>query len=515
MTKQFLGPIVSDDEITQELRGRKKKDIYKTVSASNKGLIVKKVTLEEADGWKIFRRNKKSTRMSKPKPDDERLEDEVWCIFAQMGFKEMSKGRQFTISVGDKVQPRQIDIFAKDNETVNIVECTHRKIPGKKNMVPLIEKIQAIREHTIKSIKRHYGRQTKLKTGFVIATRNIVWSDADRKKCEIAKITILTDDELDYYASLVRHLKHAARYQLLAHIFEGQKIEGLASEVLATRGKMGGNTFYTFMALPDELLKIAYVGHKASREIENLQTYQRMLQPKRLKTISDYINEGGKFPTNIVLNLKSKYLKFEAQAKIGDEEFGKLYLPANYASAWVIDGQHRLYGYAYARESDGFKQDKSMLPVLAFVNLPSEDEMNLFIDINSKQVKVRTSLLMELYSDLHWNSTDTGQAFQALLSRVASRLNTQKTSPLYDRIVVIGKKKTSYRCLTLTSISDGLNQSKLLGRMSNDVFFPGPLSTAKQFANRENLQKGVSVLSECLNLFSTQLGSLSGDNLYK
>ena len=112
---------------------------------------------------------------------------------------------------------------------------------------------------------------------------------------------MVTDGELDYYASLVQHLKHAARYQFLGHMFGGQEIEGLAKEVVATRSKMGGETFYTFLIRPDELLKIAYVGHKASRDIENLETYQRMLQSRRLKKIAEYINGGGKFPTNIVV----------------------------------------------------------------------------------------------------------------------------------------------------------------------------------------------------------------------
>ena len=508
MTKQQLGPIVSGKEITSELRSRKSKDIYKNVTASNKKLIATKVKVEEADGWRIVRKNAKSTRMAIAKPADQQLEDDVWCIFAQMGFNEMSKGRQFVISVGPNLEPRQIDVFAKDDETVVIAECTQKQNPGKKNMAPLIEKIQAIRGPIIKSIQNYYGPQAKLKVRPVIATRNITWSDADLTKCEQAKITVLADGEIDYYASLVQHLKQAARYQLLAHLFHGQKIDGLANEVMATRGKMGGDSFYTFMIRPDDLLKIAYVGHKASRDIENIETYQRMLQPLRLKKIAEYINEGGRFPTNIVLNLKSNNrsgLKFDVIENVGDEALGKLYLPANYASAWIIDGQHRLYGYAYAREDGGYNQDKTTLPVLAFENLPSEDEMNLFIDINSKQVKVRTSLLLELYSDLHWDSADSDKAFQALLSRIASRLNTKKNSPLFDRMVVSGTKKTPSRCLTQTSISDGLKSAKLLGTMSKDAFFPGPLSNGKQNTNIEHLNKSVLVLSECLNMFSTQL----------
>ena len=150
MTDQYLGPLVTGDEIITELRRRKSKDVYKTVSGSSKKLIAAKVKLEEADGWRTVRKNVKSTRMAKAKPADEQLEDEVWSILAQMGFKEMSKERQFTIAVEDGLPPRQIDVFAKDDETVIIVECTRRDTPGRKSMAQLIEKIRANRENFLR-----------------------------------------------------------------------------------------------------------------------------------------------------------------------------------------------------------------------------------------------------------------------------------------------------------------------------------------------------------------------------
>lgn len=508
MTDQYLGPLVSGDEITPELRRRRKKDVYKTVTGSSRTIIGQKVDLEEVDGWRTIRENAKSTRMAKAKPADEQLEDEVWSILAEMGFKEMSRGRQFSIAVEAGLPRRQIDVFAKDDETVIIVECTRRDTPGKKGMAQLIEKITAIRGNLLKSIRRAYGPQVKLKIKYVIATRNISWNDVDLSKCKKAQITVITDGELDYYASLVQHLKHAARYQFLGHMFGGQKIDGLTREVLATRGKMGGDTFYTFLIRPDQLLKVAYVGHKASRDIENLETYQRMLQPRRLKKIAEYINGGGKFPTNIVVNLKTgkkTKLRFDVKEKYDREALGVLHLPPNYASAWIIDGQHRLYAYAYARGMMGFNQDSTVLPVLAYENLPADREMNLFIDINSKQVKVSTGLLVELYADLHWRSTNPEEAFQALLSRIASRLNADRTSPLHDRMVVTGKRKTHYRCLTQTSIRDGLEVAKILGTLSNDAIVPGPLSTSKADDYEANLSKGLSVLSECLRMFSNEL----------
>ena len=425
-----------------------------------------------------------------------------------MGFKEMSKGRQFTIAVEDSLPRRQIDVFAKDDETVIIVECTQRNKLGKKSMASLIEKIRAIRKNQLKSIRKAYDQQVKLKVKYVIATKNISWSEVDLAKCEQAQIAVITDRELEYYEALVKHLKHAARYQFLGHMFGGQKIDGLAKTVVATRGKMGGETFYTFLIRADELLKIAYVGHKGSRDTENLETYQRMLQPRRLKKIAEHINGGGKFPTNIVVNLKTgkkTTLRFDVKDKYGEEAWGILHLPPIYASAWIIDGQHRLYGYAYARGQEGFNQDSTVLPILAYENLPAAKEMNLFIDINSKQVKVSTGLLVELYADLHWHSSDPEEAFSALLSRITSRLNSEKTSPLHDRMVVTGKKKTQYRCLTQTSVRDGLDDAKLLGTLSRGAIVPGPLSTGTAGDYDANLQKSLSVLSQCLMMFADDL----------
>lgn len=514
MTKDNLGPIISGNEISSELKRRKKKQIFQRVTAKDKKLIAEKVETEKKDGWTVVKKSSKSTRMAKPKQSDEQFEDEVWSVLAQMGFEEMSKGRHFTIAVEEGLEPRQIDVFAKDAETVVLVECTQRESPARKNMDRLIEKIRSIRKPAFDSIRKHYGGQSKLKIKCVIATRNIDWSKADRQKCEQAQIAIIADGELDYYASLVKHLKEAARYQFLAHMFSGQKIDGLSRQVVATRGKMGGDVFYTFLIPPNELLKIAYVGHKSSRDVENLKTYQRMLQPRRLKKIAEYINNGGTFPTNIIVNLKTNRkagLKFNKDKMdtepSGEQTLGVLSLPPNYASAWIIDGQHRLYGYAYAQRLNGFKDDKTLLPVLAYENLPSQKEMDLFIDINSKQVKVSTGLLIELYADLHWNSDSPEEGFEALLSRIASRLNNKQTSPIHNRMVVTGKKKTPYRCLTQTSIRDGLKTARLLGTLTSGTIVPGPLSTATGHTPPydDDLEKGLAVLSDCLSMFSERL----------
>lgn len=503
-TKEYLGPVLSGDGIKAELRRRRRKEVEKSVTGPTRRRIEQKVQLEEKEGWRTVRRNARSTRLAKPKPAGERLEDEVWSMLAQMGFKEMSQGREFWIKVRDGVPPRRVAVFAKDDEAAVVVDC------GRRNVGRLIDEIRSSRAGLVKSIGRAYGRESKLKVKFVIATRDVGWSDEDLAECKAAQIAVISDGELDYYAALAQQLKHAARYQLLAHVLSGQKVDGLERKVLATRGKMGGETFYAFLIRPDELLKIAYVGHKASRDLEDLETYQRMLQPRRLKKIAEYINEGGKFPTNIVVNLKvgrRNGLRFDMKEKFGDEALGVLHLPATYGSAWIIDGQHRLYGYAYAREASAFNEDATVVPVLAYENLPADKEMNLFIDINSRQVKVNTGLLVELYADLHWQSPDSEKAFQSQLSRVASRLNQRSTSPLYERMVVTGKKKTQFRCLTQTSIRDGLHVARLLGSFSKGTIAPGPLSTVDPGDYEANLRKALLVLVDCLSIFAVDVKS--------
>ena len=505
MTEKILTPIVRDKELQAELRLRKNPYILKTVVARNKDLLKKKVDIELADGWKVIRRNKKSVRVGQLKPADELFEDQVWTIFAQMGFHELSEGRHFTIKVSDNTPPRQIDVFAKDDETALVVECTQTETPGTKSLDAVITKIVAFKSQITQSINKHYESGQKLKVGFVLATKNIKWRSVDKEKCQEHGISIIADDEIQYYQSLVRHLKSAARYQLLAHLFAGSKVSGLNRKVLATRSKMGGDTFYTFLISPDELLKIAYIGHRSSRNIDNIETYQRMLQPTRLKNIASYINNGGKFPTNIVLNLKKikrRPLVFEKKESLGNETLGQLSLPDSYASAWVIDGQHRLYGYAYARDKPEFNNDLSSIPVLAYENLPPDREQDLFIDINSKQVKVPTALLVELYSNLHWESEDIGQAHLAVLSRLVSQLNSEHGSPFFDRVSVTGKSKTLTRCLTTTSLRDGLIHARLLGSVSTGHMSPGPLSTDNMKNQYANLDKAKAIISGLFELFS-------------
>ncbi len=147
----------------------------------------------------------------------------------------------------------------------------------------------------------------KLKIRWLIATRNIDWRQADLTKAEDNNIVVLRDPEIEYYQRLTGLLKKAAKYQLLAHVFSEEKIHEMDIKVPATKGKMGGQTFYNFLIRPFDLLKIAYISHKQSRNIEDIETYQRMLKPGRLSSLARYIDKGGNFPQILSLTLRQEH----------------------------------------------------------------------------------------------------------------------------------------------------------------------------------------------------------------
>jgi DNA sulfur modification protein DndB len=248
----------------------------KTIAATSTESLALKVAGEEVDGWYIAKRNKRSVRMTKSKPSDRQLEDDVWALLYRMGFQELNIDRNFRVQFNDRAPPRQLDIFAKDADTVFIIECTHSREPGSKSVKILLDKIAGIREDVVKAVHSHYGRDPKLKVKFAIATRNIDTRSADLARANEAGVPIITDDDLGYFRRLTDILKGAARYQFLGRYLEGEKVEGLRTDVPATRGRVGKTTFYNFLISPHDLLRIAYISHMAKaikRRFGNLPTY--------------------------------------------------------------------------------------------------------------------------------------------------------------------------------------------------------------------------------------------------
>ncbi|AGG07944.1 DGQHR domain-containing protein [Dehalococcoides mccartyi] len=447
-------------------------------------LLIKDALLSEMEskGWKLVKRNKSNVRIQKPRLESVRFEDRVWLLLYKLGFSYLSSNGGASLSLDEKKDgstETQINIVAVDDEVALAIECrTSERLAKRPQLCEELEKHTLIRERFANAIRHQYTTANKKQVILAMFLSNIILTDNDRERAENAGVIIFDNKDLAYYEALVKHLGPAARYQFLSDMIPNKPIPGLQIRVPAIRTKMGGFRCYTFSVSPEYLLKIAYVSHRAKGKESDVKTYQRMISKRRLTSIREHIHDDkGIFPTNIVINLGSKPLFEQIQQKTNKDELEKgvlgwLDLKPTYKSAWIIDGQHRLYAYSGLQEAK-----KALLSVLAFEELPPSKQAELFIDINAKQKSVKSSLLQELYAELHWDADDPEVRIRAIISKAIQDISNDPECKLFQRIQTCDTNKDKNRCITLTSIFSTIERAQfyIQDKKHGDVSEYGPL----------------------------------------
>ncbi|MGI9098172.1 MAG: DGQHR domain-containing protein [Solirubrobacteraceae bacterium] len=424
---------------------------------------ISKGTIEgyEQSGWVVDRELKTRAKMRREKRHGRAFEDRVWAMCARLQFTHLNRG-PLKLKYGQGVnQTRQIDVFAADEEVILVVECRSTQTIQAGQFKKETEAICGQRAGIMRQLRAEYGTTHKVK--FVFATNNYTLSDAVQQRLAEAQIFHINEDTVDYYLSLADHLGAAAKYQLLGALFAGTKIPNLEPTVPAIRGSMGGHTFYSFAIEPARLLKMSFVLHRNQANSSLMPTYQRLIKKSRLKKVSEFVEQGGFFPNSIILNIETTKrrgdLQFDLAGKSPSEaKIGFLHLPQIYRAAYVIDGQHRLYGYANCARGE-----TDLVPVVAFVDLPQAEQVKLFMQINENQQAVPKNLRNTLNADLLWTSDDYTERARALRLKIAQDLGDQKTSPLYGRVIVGENQRTNIRCITIDAISNGLMRGNFIG----------------------------------------------------
>lgn len=422
------------------------------------------LTKRIAEGWeKELSYKNGDVKIYKQKPVDIAFEDRVWTLLANIGFTTLNKDRKFKIPYSkDEKLTKQIDIFASDDDVVLFVECkTSKSFNQTSNFKTEIEAIKGYKEGIINSVKTLINKN--IKPIFIFATNGYLLSDIDKERLKDFDINHFPEETIEYYEELSRHLGFSARYQMLGALLEGKKVPNLDSVLPAIRGTMGGYTYYSFSIEPEKLLKISYVLHHSSANKEEMPAYQRLIKKARLKSVSDFINKGGFFPNSVIVNIVSKKeLQFDlcdknVQSSSSLCRLGVLHLPQKYKSVYIIDGQHRLYGYANSEY-----KNSNTIPVVAFVNLEKEKQIKIFMEINENQKAVSKNLRNTLEADLLWFSDNKEEQKSALASRIAQKLGEDKQSSLYDRVIIGENKKTETCCITLDMIKTAILKSSYL-----------------------------------------------------
>ncbi len=421
-------------------------------------------------------------------------------LLFKLGYPELSDGRNFTIRIerkGAEPLQKQIDVFAKDDETVIVAECKASEKLAKRSLQKDLEEFANLRKPISESIRKHYGGSTKHKLIWLFVTENIIWSAPDKQRAIGANIRVITERELRYYSQIAEHLGKAARYQFLAEFLRDQSIPELNGiSVAAIRGSLGGRQFYSFVTTPRHLLKISFVNHRSLNDPDGAPSYQRLVSRSRLREIGAFIKGGGYFPNNLIINF-TRQVRFD-RSQSDDESgvaFGRLYLPDRYRSAWVIDGQHRLYGFS---PIDDKYLDQNVI-VVAFERMPKAEEANLFVTINHEQKSVPKHLLDDLEGELKWGSDVPSERIGAISARLVNFLNTDVDEPFYNRITQQGMPSTNRTCLTIPAIKEALRRSGLVGRalLGNTNYELGPFSGVR---DTETLDRARTALNQYFSL---------------
>ncbi|MFB6187625.1 MAG: DGQHR domain-containing protein, partial [Halobacteriaceae archaeon] len=283
-----------------------------------------------------------------------------------------------------------------------------------------IERFKGVFDTIEEGVEEHptYSKYENIE--YIIVTRNFDVSDKNKERMENYGIHHWDDDVLDYYDNLYGMIGEYAKYNLLGELGV-QPITNQVIEAPAFKTTVGGYDIFTFFVNPKELLKYSYV---ARRQRTEEKYYQRFLSGKKIRDIGRFLDDEDRevnlFPNNIIVSI-NKELQFKetGEGEILEEadsgiETGLLSFPKDFQSCWIIDGQHRLYGYAKSDRED------DRIPITAFAgnDLDLEEQARVFVDINENQKSVDPNLIWDLHGEIR------SETKQGMISRIVKELNS-------------------------------------------------------------------------------------------
>ena len=206
------------------------------------------------------------------------------------------------------------------------------------------------------------------------------------------------NNALTYYRKDAATIGKAIKNEILKEFRVGFELAGSIHEK-AIKLKQGNLQMFLFGAKPADLLRIGYVSRRASQRPE---AYQRILNKERMNKIKDFVSAAKPLLPNAII------IAFDGETEIQDrlqynEQKTELSFPSVPCCAWIIDGQHRVYGFLNTKFDKGASTHSApvfRLPVVAFKNLSLLLQNRAFVDINYHQKRIDPTLLCDLAATL-------------------------------------------------------------------------------------------------------------------
>lgn len=398
----------------------------------------------------------------------EYFQDKVSCLLQSFKFEDIEWGHSCWLG------SYQIDAVGGYEGTFLVFECKSAEQPKFKNIRSEITQFAGKKTKIESAIREKFGSKYN-EVKFILAIEDIDISETDEKLARDNDIYIWGSNYLKIASELYSIIGPLAIHYLLKELDVASKIikdeeGGAYYRVPAFRITIGGQQIYSFFLSAAKLLNLVYVFRL---QPGNEEAYQRFINKRRIfgtkeePGITDFINSGGFFKTNVVCSIESQ-VKFETKSPGGlllqtsNIEFGILDIPKYYGSVWVIDGQHRIYGFANAKP----EYRNMEMGVVAYQDIEKRQQARDFIDINQKQKPVDPNTLWDLLSQ-----TDPF-SLQGAITKVIKELS--KRGIFKGKILIPGKayhgRKSKYP-LKLANLCNTLYDRRMLEYNGRDNLY--------------------------------------------
>lgn len=234
-----------------------------------------------------------------------------------------------------------------------------------------------------------------------------------KRHCEGAKISQQSHDKCLVCEKQGNNTIYKMRFVKGQVMDNNKKIKYVSTEI-------NGIRIFTFIMTVNDLANISYVAVRGKDEEEG--AVQRVLNRQRIASIKNYVLNDNMFVNTFVLN----WTNVDTVPTITDEYID---MPIVYASAQLIDGQHRLEGLKLAIKEKPEIAQKDIIVSMA-LNLETVDAAKIFLNINSEQKPVPKSLIYDLYGV---TAEDRNFAVNRATD-IAEILNQNVDSPFYNVI---------------------------------------------------------------------------------
>lgn len=347
----------------------------------------------------------------------------------------------------EKINPQQSEQSSEESHKLRKQETAACISKNQNNFIEILKKRNL--NNTFLN-KYCYSRFKIYYLYFEYGAKNI----NEETKNRYRNIIFIDESTLNYFDIMSKSIKASFRYEIFKFLGLSQSDIGIAEPYSDCRKTISASIIYpeqitgysngvrmvSFMMKPIDLLQNACVLRKDSWQ-KNIDLYQRLIEPKRIKQIRNFVcNNKCAFLNNIIVTLPDN-IKFEKNNEIINidditqyENNIKMSIPSEFNSIVIIDGQHRVYSY-YEDFDSNSQSEKIISSLRNELNLlvtgivyPKKTifddnlqrrkfESNLFVSINKNAKSVDSDTLIQVQSILNPTSGE------ALSRKVIQKMN--------------------------------------------------------------------------------------------